>query len=90
MTGALKPVVSNTVTTAYSEAKERDDSSRISSCQVKTSPSTNGAITKTSYPPRGNSTYPTSWKITPEVISGTGRQGSFLDPQTGLLQMCLN
>ena len=40
--------LSDTATTAYSEANERDGSSRISSCQVKTSASTNGAITKTS------------------------------------------
>lgn len=57
--------LSDTVTTAYSEAKARDSSSRISSCQVKTRPSTNGAITKTSYPPRGNSTYPTYVKAFP-------------------------
>ena len=50
--------LSDTVTTA-SEEKERDGSSRASSCQVKTRPSTNGAVTKTSYPSRGNSTCPT-------------------------------
>ena len=57
--------LSDTVTTAYSEAKERDGSSKISSCQVKTSPSTNGAITKTSYPPRGTSPCPTYFKVFP-------------------------
>lgn len=45
--------------------KERDGSLRASSCQVKTSPSTNGAISKTSYPPRGNSTCPTCFRAFP-------------------------
>ena len=53
--------ISDTVTTA-SEAKERDGSLRASSCQVKTSPSPNGAVSKTSYPARGNSTCPTCFK----------------------------
>ena len=41
--------ISETIT-ATSEAKERDGSSIASSCQVKTSPSTNGAVSKNSYP----------------------------------------
>lgn len=87
--------LSDTVTTAYSEGKERDGSSRISSCQVKTSPSTNGTITKTSFPQEETAPIQLTlrhfpWKITAEVLSGTGSQGSFLDPQSGLLQMRLN
>ena len=87
--------LSDTVTTAYSGANERDGSSRMSSCQVKTSPSTNGAITKTSYPQEETAPIQLTlrhfpWTITAEVLSGTGSRGSFLDPQSGLLQMCLN
>ena len=52
--------ISDTVTTA-SEAKEREGSSRASSCQVKTSPSTNGAVSKTSYPPRGGISPGRNW-----------------------------
>ena len=53
--------ISDTATTAL-EVKERDGSLRASNCPVKTSPSTNRAVSKTSYPPRGNSTYPTCLK----------------------------
>ena len=56
--------ISDTATTA-SEVKERDGSLRASNCQIKTSPSTNRAVSKTSYPPRGNSNYPTCFKRFP-------------------------